>query len=116
FPPVQLGWGFTLDGVGGLVAVHPTASVDALRAALKADQLSAFLFPKNPITDAPRILAQLETMFPTAPGRFLFGPMALIGWGTPTVLTAAIALILELPEPIRIILIARLTAPLPSQS
>ena len=22
-------------------------------------------------------------MFPTAPGRFLFGPMALIGWGTP---------------------------------
>ena len=42
--------------------------------------------------------------------------MALIGWGTPTLLTAAIAVIVELPEPIRIILIARLSAMLPSQS
>jgi hypothetical protein len=116
FPPVQLGWGFTLDGVGGLVAVHRTASVDALRAALKADQLSAVLFPKNPITDAPRILAQLETMFPTAPGRFLFGPMALIGWGTPTVLTAAIAVVLELPEPVRILLLARIVVRAPMES
>ncbi len=116
FPPVQLGWGFTLDGVGGLLAVHRTASVDALRAALKADQLSTILFPKNAITNAPQILAQLDTFFPTAPGRFLFGPMALIGWGTPTMLTAALAVILELPEPVRIILLARLAARLPSES
>lgn len=116
FPPIELGWGFTLNGLGGLVALHRTASVDALRAALKADQLSAVLFPKNAITDAPRILAQLETMFPTAPGRFLFGPMALIGWGTPTVLTAAIAVVLELPEPVRILLLARIVVRAPTES
>ena len=116
FPPVRLGWGFTLNGVGGLLAVHRTASVDALRAAIKADQLSTILFPKNAITNAPLILAQLDTMFPTAPGRFLFGPMALIGWGTPTLLTAALAIIIELPEPIRIILLARLAVRLPSES
>jgi hypothetical protein len=115
FPPVQLGWGFTLDGVGGLLAVHRTASVDALRAALKADQLGTVLFPKNAITDAPRILAQLAAMFPAAPGQFLFGPMVLIGWGTPTVLTAAIAVVLELPEPVRLLLLARVAVRAPSE-
>jgi hypothetical protein len=116
FPPVQLGWGFTLNGVGGLMAANRTANVDALRSSLKANKISSVLFPTNAITSAPQVLAQLDALFPTAEGRFLFGPMALIGWGTPTILTAALALILELPEPIRIILIARLTAALPSQS
>lgn len=114
FPPIQLGWGFTLDGVGGLLAVHRSASVDALHAALKANTLSAILFPKNAIANAPQVLATLDALFPTAPGRFLFGPMALIGWGG--VLTAAVAVVVELPEPIRIILIARLSARLPSES
>lgn len=116
FPPVQLGWGFTLDGVGGLLALHRTASVDALHAALRAQQLSTLLFPTNAITDAPKVIAELDAVFPTAPGRFLFGPMAKIGWGTPTVLTATLAIIVELPEPIRIILLARLEARLPSPS
>jgi hypothetical protein len=47
FPPVQLGWGFTLNGVGGLLAVHRSASVDALRAAVKAGKLN-FRFPRTP--------------------------------------------------------------------
>lgn len=113
FPPVQLGWGFTLNGVGGLLAINRTASTDALHAALKAGQLSTILFPKNAITNAPAILSQLDALFPTAPGRFLFGPMALIGWGTPTMLTASIAVVVELPEPVRVILLARIEARMP---
>jgi hypothetical protein len=116
FPPIQLGWGFTLEGVGGLLAVHRTASTDAMHAALKAGQLSSVLFPKNAITNAPAILAQLDALFPTAPGRFLFGPMALIGWGKPRMLKAAIAVVVELPEPIRVILLARIEARLPNES
>jgi hypothetical protein len=116
FPPVQLGWGFTLNGVGGLLALHRTASSDALEAALKANTLSQVLFPKAAITNAPLVLAQLDSLFPTAPGRFLFSPMALIGWGTPTLLTAAIAVVVELPEPVRIVLIARVAVRAPSES
>jgi hypothetical protein len=116
FPPVQLGWGFTLDGVGGLLAVHRSASTDALRTAMKGGKLSSVLFPKSAIANASLVLGQLNTLFPTAPGRFLFGPMAQIGWGTPTLLTASIAVILELPEPIEIILLATLEAKLPSPS
>ena len=116
FPPIQLGWGFTLNGVGGIMAANRTADVDAMRASLKANKIASILFPTNAITSAPQVLAQLDALFPTAQGRFLFGPMALIGWGTPTILTAALAVILELPEPVRIILLARLTAALPSPS
>jgi hypothetical protein len=115
FPPVQLGWGFTLEGVGGLLAVHRSASVDALRAAVTAGKLS-FLFPKNAITNAAQILGQLDALFPAAPGRFLFGPMAQIGWGTPTIVSASVAVILELPEPIRIVLLADIEAKLPDPS
>jgi hypothetical protein len=116
FPPIQLGWGFTLNGVGGLLAMHRTADADALDAALKADKLTTILFPKNAITNAAQVLGELDVLFPTAQGRFLFGPMALIAWGTPTLLTVALAIVLELPEPIRIILLARLAARLPSES
>ncbi|MGB7759982.1 MAG: DUF6603 domain-containing protein, partial [Bryobacteraceae bacterium] len=116
FPPVELGWGFTLNGVGGLLAVNRSASTDALHAALKANTLSSILFPTNAIANAPQILATLDAIFPTAQGRFVFGPMALIGWGTPTMLTAAIAVVIELPEPIRIVLIARLSVRMPSPS
>jgi len=98
------------------VGVNRSASTDGLHAALKANTLSSILFPKNAITNAPQVLATLDAIFPTAAGRFVFGPMALIGWGTPTVLTAAIAIVVELPEPIRIILIARLSVRLPSES
>jgi hypothetical protein len=116
FPPVQLGWGFTLDGIGGLLAVNRTASVDALRAAVKSGKLSSILFPTAAISNASQMLSMLDTFFPTAPGRFLFGPMALIEWGTPAVLTASVAVILELPEPIAIILLANIAAKLPTPS
>jgi hypothetical protein len=114
FPPIALGWGFTLNGVGGLLAMHRTADTDALGAALRADKLGTILFPKAAIANAPAVLAELDTLFPAAAGRFVFGPMALIGWGTPTLLTVALAIVLELPEPIRIVLLARLAARLPS--
>ena len=64
FPPIQLGWGFTLNGVGGLLALHRTADTDALTAALKTDKLSTILFPTNAISNAAQILAQLDALFP----------------------------------------------------
>jgi hypothetical protein len=40
--------------VGGLLAVHRSASVDALRAAVKAGKLN-FLFPKNELIVRERL-------------------------------------------------------------
>jgi hypothetical protein len=114
FPPVQLGFGFTLAGAGGLLGVNRTASTDALRAALTAHTLSNLLFPKSPIENAPQLLTELDTLFPSAVGRFVFGPVVRIAWGTPALLTLDLALILELPAPVRLILISELTVVLPS--
>ncbi len=115
-PPIQLGLGFTLDGVGGLLGVHRTANVDALRAALTAHTLANFLFPKSPIANAPQVFSEIDSIFPGADGRFIFGPMVQIQWGEPPVLTIDLAVILELPNPVRLILIGELALLLPTPS
>jgi hypothetical protein len=116
FPPIPLGFGFTLNGVGGLFGVHRMASVDALRASFAAHTLSSILFPRDPIANAPQILTVLDTVFPPADGRFVFGPLARIGWGTPTLVTIDLAIVVELPSPVRIVLIAEIQALLPDPS
>jgi hypothetical protein len=94
--------------------VHRTASIDALRGALTAHTLSNLLFPKDPIANAPQLLTELGTVFPPAAGRFIFGPLARIGWGTPALLTLDLAVVLELPAPVRLVLVAELVVLLPS--
>jgi hypothetical protein len=113
FPPIELVAGFTLNGVGGLLGIHRTVSTDALQAALKAHTLSNFLFAKNPVANAPQLLTDLAAFFPPAAGRYVFGPLLQIGWGTPTVITIDLALILELPDPVRLVLIGELVVLLP---
>jgi len=54
FPAIQLSFGFTLTGVGGLIGVQHTASRPALSNALSAGQLDAVLFPDNPVANAPQ--------------------------------------------------------------
>jgi hypothetical protein len=113
FPPIELVAGFTLNGVGGLLGIHRTISKNALQAALKAHTLSNFLFAKNPVANAAQLLTDLATFFPAADGRYVFGPLLQIGWGTPTLVTIDLALILELPDPVRLVLIGELAVLLP---
>ena len=114
FPPIELVAGFTLNGVGGLLGINRTVSVDALEAGIKAKTLSGFLFNKNPIANANQLLTDLDTFFPAAQGRYVFGPLLQIGWGTPTVVTIDLALLLELPDPVRLVLIGELAVLLPN--
>jgi hypothetical protein len=111
-PPVQLGFGFTLDGVGGLVAIERTMSVPAIQAAVKSHAIEDVLFPANPAADAARIVATLGRLFPAAAGHFVFGPMARIGWGTPRLLDAELAILLELPN-LRLAVLGELNASFP---
>ena len=115
FPPIQLGLGFTLNGVGGLLGINRTAVVDVLRGGLRSGVLDAILFPPDPLGNVPALLNTLSSVFPVAEGRYTFGPMAKIGWGSPTVLTLDLALILEIPDPVRLIVLGRLKAILPDE-
>jgi hypothetical protein len=113
-PPIQLGFGFTLNGVGGLGGVNRTMNQDALRAGLRAHTLDSVLFPPNPIQNAPQIISDIESFFPPQQGRYLFGPMVSIGWGTPTLLDFEVGVILEVPAPVRIAILGEINVSIPS--
>jgi hypothetical protein len=95
FPAIQLSFGFTLTGVGGLIGVQHTASPPALSQALSAGQLDAVLFPDNPVANAPQIITTLRTLFPVRAGGFIIGPMLELGWGTPSLVTVRLGLLIE---------------------
>lgn len=112
--PIPLGYGFTLTGVGGLVGVNRSINIDVLRAGLRQRTVDPVLFSEDdPVPRAAQIISTLQTIFPPAVGRYVFGPVAKIEWGTPTVLTLELALVLELPSPLRLIILGHLHALLP---
>jgi hypothetical protein len=115
FTPIQLGLGFTLTGIGGLLALNRTVDADAVRGGLSDGVLDSVLFAKDPVGNANRILTTLDAIFPLAGGRLVVGPIAEIGWGTPPLVKLRIALLLEVPQPIRAVLLAALAVALPNE-
>jgi hypothetical protein len=115
FTPIQLGFGFTLTGVGGLLSLNRTMDVERLREGIKTNSLDHILFPTDPIANAARIISDLSQVFPPQEGRFVFGPMAQIGWGTPPLITGEVGLFIEVPSPIRVALPGVIKALLPDE-
>jgi hypothetical protein len=114
-PPIQLSFGFTLNGVGGLFGVNRTMAVDALHAGLRAHTLNSILFPADPIANAPAIISNIRSFFPPADGRFIFGPLLELGWGTPTLITLTVGVLLEVPDPVRLAIIGLIDCGLPTE-
>ncbi len=115
FPPIQLGFGFTLDTVGGIGGVNRTMSTDALHAGFMAHTLGNVIAPVDPIANAPQIISDLRNFFPVAVGRYLFGPIIGLGWGTPTLISLTLGVILEVPDPIRLVILGLIDAGLPTE-
>jgi hypothetical protein len=113
FAPIQLGYGFKLTGIGGLVAINRTFDEEALRSGLKNHALESVLFPQDPIRNAPQILSNLNKFFPPVNHHYLFGPMVQIGWPTPTLITANLAIVLEFGARLRLLILAQILAILP---
>ncbi|MFD8075046.1 DUF6603 domain-containing protein [Streptomyces sp. NPDC059718] len=114
FPPIQLGFGFTLAGLGGLLGLNRTMNVQALRDGARTGVLDSILFPVDPVARATKVISDVEAVFPIAPGRFVIGLMARIGWGSPRLVTVDLGVIVELPLPLRIALIGRIGVVLPA--
>lgn len=115
FNPIQLGLGFTLNGVGGLLGLNRTANAERLRSGLRDNTLNGVLFPQNVVANASRILSDLSQLFPAKPNRFIFGPMARIGWGSPTLITIDVGLLIEIPQPVRVLILGVIRALLPDE-
>jgi hypothetical protein len=113
-PFIELGFGFSLNGVGGYFGLDRTINADALRAGVHSGSLDDIMFPVDPVGHAPQLIQELAGFFPAAPGRFLIGPMVQIQWGSPLpILTADLGVIIELPAPVRIAILGVLQVGLP---
>jgi hypothetical protein len=113
-PGIQLGMGFTLIGLGGLLGLNRTMLLEALMAGVKTGTINSIMFPQGDIiANAPRIISDLAAIFPPYVGKFLIGPMAKLGWGTPTLVSVSLGVIIEIPGNIAILGVLRLNLPAP---
>jgi hypothetical protein len=111
FSPIQLGFGFSLNGVGGLLGLNRTVRIDVLRNGVKTGALNSVLFPRDVVANITRIVSDLKQIFPIEVNHFLIGPMAKIGWGK-SLLTLELGLLLDIPRPMFAILgVLRLSLP-----
>ncbi|MFQ5448630.1 MAG: DUF6603 domain-containing protein, partial [Saprospiraceae bacterium] len=115
FVPIQLGFGFTLNGVGGLLGLNRTMELEPLRLGVYDGSINSILFPKDIVANATRIIKDIQRIFPPYEGQFVFGPMAKLGWGTPTLISVELGFLLEVPDPVRMALLGVLRMNLPTE-
>jgi hypothetical protein len=115
-PGFQLGFGFELDGVGGLVGINRSVSLSALQTAFNSHSLDDIFFPSDPqaaISNVQQTISDLATIFPITPGQTVFGPMLSLAWGTPQIVTADFGGVLQVPD-LRLALFGLFTVGLPT--
>lgn len=89
-PPIQLSFGFTLIGVGGVVGVNRAPNFERLRQTAATTDLSRVLFPRDPKAEADRLLPVVDACFSRRPGAFVVGPTVKIGWTAVVSATVAV--------------------------
>ena len=113
-PAIQLSFGFTLNAVGGLLALDRRLSTEGLREDFSNHTIDSLLFPPDPVAAAPTIINQLDKDFPDQQGAFVVGPMFELGWGTPiSFVTAKAGVLIGLPDP-KIVLLGLLRVAVPA--
>jgi len=111
--PIQLGYGFTLNGVGGLLGLNRTMKLEELAEGVRTGAVEGVMFPHDVIANAPQIISDLKRFFPAQPNTFLVGPMAKLGWGA-SIITASLGIVVEIP-PGNIALLGVLQCVLPDE-
>jgi hypothetical protein len=114
-PGVQVGFGFQITGVGGLVGVNRRADPDELRARLTSGAAIDAMFPDDPRGRAPELLRALAAFFPAQPGSFVVGPTFQLAWVKiegADLFTVDLGVVIELPGPTRVIVVGSARAQL----
>jgi hypothetical protein len=114
FPPpgIQIGFGFAITGIGGIVGVSRRIDRDALTRAVQDGTAASLLFPSDPAKAARDVLPMLDRVFPPSPGTVIVGPMFQVSWGG-RLLTGSVALIVELPDPVRLSILGKILLAVP---
>lgn len=102
-PGIQVGMGFSINGLGGSLGVNRMLSVDNLRGAVYDGSLESVLFFKDIAKNFDKVLANIDKYYPIKTGQMYFGFLAKIAWGS--ILTADLGLFIQAPSPV-VILVA----------
>ncbi len=78
---IPLVFGFYLQGVGGIVALHRGLNPDAMRDGVRNGTLDQVFFPENIIDNMDTVLQQLEAFFPEQHGVHSFGLLFDLTYG-----------------------------------
>ncbi|HWH95694.1 MAG TPA: DUF6603 domain-containing protein [Baekduia sp.] len=112
---IELSFGFTFNGVGGILAINRTVDSGELIKGMQSHFVDRVLFPDDPVAEAPKILDQVAKVFPPREGGFVVGPIVELGWGSQAkIVEAKIGLVLSLPDP-KIILLGAVRVRAPSK-
>ena len=104
FTPIQLGFGFTLNGVGGLLGLNRSTNIAALQTGVKTGAVESILFPQDVVANITRIISDLTTIFPIVQAHFIIAPMGKLGWFTPPLITLELGIIIDIPSPSLVII------------
>jgi hypothetical protein len=110
FEPIQLGYGFMLLGIGGLIGINRSVNMDAVADAVRDGRLDHVLFPDDVVANAPQIISDLATLFPAAASKYVFGPMAKLTWLF--LVNGTLGLLLEWPSK-KVVILGTVRAALP---
>lgn len=113
-PGIQLGFGFTLLAVGGLLGLNRAMLFQPLMDGIRTGAIESVMFPHDVVANAMRIISDLRAIFPPQQAVFLIGPMAKLGWGEPTLISLALGIIIEIP-PGDIVILGILKLALPAE-
>lgn len=113
-PELQIGMGFTINRVGGIIGLNRSMDTQPLLDGLKGGTLDRSLFLNDSELNGTQVINDLQRVFPVADSRFVFGPVARMGWGTPTLLTIDLALLIEVPDPVKMVVLGVVKTALPS--
>lgn len=116
FSPIQLGLGFTLSGVGGLVGVHRGMEIGSIAGAVMDDTLKNMLFPEDPVGNITGIMSSLNSFFPIEQDSFTFGILLSLGWGSPQLVDIELGLVVSIPDKFSIVGILKLLLPDPKSA
>ncbi|MET0661795.1 MAG: DUF6603 domain-containing protein [Ilumatobacteraceae bacterium] len=114
FPSIPLGFGFSLSGLGGLLALNRAVDTEALALGLRDGAADAILFPENFLRDADLLVAQIDEYFPILDGNTVVGPVAEIRWGVGDILIGQLGVAISLPQGL-ILVLASIEAVLPDR-
>ena len=64
FPAIQLGLGFSLTGVGGLIGINRGIELTKLADGIYNNSIADVLFPKDPLNNAYALIQYHQPVFP----------------------------------------------------